>query len=83
MTKHRSKFNKSKCLQCKYRCTFSGGAGLKVSPQNVACYYGALSQTGTCLRLVNKQIVDIRGDDYNNCKLYEKGTREKNKYGYT
>ena len=27
----------------------------------------------TCLQRVGSEIIDTRGDDYHNCKLYEKG----------
>ena len=77
-----SKFNKQKCMKCKYRCTVSSGAGLKISARNVACYYGALSNQGSCLTLVKGKIVDRRGDDYDHCKLYEKGSRDRSTYGY-
>ena len=79
-----SKFNKRKCAKCKYRCTFSGAnTGFKVSARNIGCYYGVISNTGTCLHLVNGKIIDRRGDDYDNCKLFEKGNRDPNTYGYS
>lgn len=77
-----SKFNKRKCAKCKYRCTFSGTAGFNVSSRNVGCYYSVVSNNGSCLHLVNGKIKDRRGDDYDNCKLYEKGNRDPHTYGY-
>lgn len=79
-----SKFNKAKCAKCKFRCNVSASAGAeyKQSNRNIGCYYGELSHKGTCLQIQDGKLVDRRGDDYNNCKLYEKGNRDPQTYGY-
>ncbi len=62
---HKSKFNKNKCKKCKYH----GGAN--INGNTIHCYY---ANTGkTCLHRVGKEIIDRRGNDYNNCLLYERG----------
>ena len=80
----KSKFNKKKCLKCKYHGT---GCGHSVKTQagvlKVHCNYSIVDKT--CLqKLDDGTIIDRRGDDYDNCKLYEKGkviSGGKFKYG--
>ena len=67
---HKSKFNKSKCATCKYHGKLNNGDGRKVH-----CYY--VGSTGrACLRRVGKEVIDIRGNDFNNCLIYEKGANK-------
>ena len=73
------KFDKRKCLKCKYHGLGCGGYPVKVGFNGksipVFCNY-SLSER-TCLRKQKDgQIIDIRGNDYNNCKLYEAGKPE-------
>lgn len=76
-----TKFNIKKCRTCIYRGTVSGGVkssakGIRIN--NVCCYYA--SNTGnTCLKRTNSNTLnDIRGNDYENCKLYKKGNAIRN-----
>lgn len=66
------KFNKRKCLKCKYH---SAGFGVPIRDGDkqlrVHCNYSATGKT--CLRKTENGIIDTRGDDYNHCKLYVKG----------
>lgn len=73
------KFNKQKCLKCKYHGLGCGGYPAKVGfngrTVSVYCNYSILERT--CLkRLKNGQVIDLRGDDYNDCKLFEAGKAE-------
>lgn len=64
------KFDKHKCVKCKYHSHMGGASGH--NPNNAYCNYNVLNHT-TCLkRIPNKEgeIYDIRGDDFNNCKMY-------------
>ena len=82
----KTKFDRRKCLTCIYR---GGSQGNCTTIKNLHCNYSGI-MTATCLkRIPNKdgEVRDIRGDDYNNCKLYQKGrqikildTKESNKY---
>ena len=76
----KSKFNKKKCEQCKYHGYFGSKSQNAYSSNEAAlnhvmCEYAKCNKT-TCLRLVGKELVDLRGSDYNNCKLFEKGKRQ-------
>ena len=79
---YKSKFDKRKCMKCVYKCTMSLGSGAKASPNNVACYYSVMSNNGSCLELVKGKLVDRRGNDHDNCKLFKAGLRDKHKNMY-
>ena len=75
MGKDKPKFQKNKCIKCKYHTKQVSGAyqarvGGKTIP--VACDYSTVTGR-TCLTEVNGKIVDRRGNDYYNCKLFVKG----------
>lgn len=73
---HKTKFDRKKCLTCIYR---GGSQGSCTSIKNLHCNYSGI-MTATCLkRIPNKdgEIMDIRGKDYDNCRLYEKGRQIK------
>lgn len=59
-------YNKNKCKTCKYRTRLSK-MGL------VLCDYGSKSDNGTALKRCGNEVVDTRGNDPDNCLLYEKG----------
>ena len=70
------KFNKEKCLNCKYASvstSYATSLGYRVKDKDGIIYYVMCDyacKTGeTCLK---KDGTDIRGDEYNNCKLYSK-----------
>lgn len=73
---HKSKFNKQKCVTCKYhgKASTADGTGNK-NLNGVHCYYANTGET--CLRRVGNKVIDIRGEDFNNCKLYERGKKCK------
>ena len=65
-----AKFDKSKCNKCKYRFRLSKGGGTTI------CNYAGV--TGhTCLTREGKETIDRRGDDFSDCKLFERGARLK------
>ena len=83
MEKHKkTKFDKQKCLKCKWR-NVSNSIGVSVKqngkPVHVHCDYAFLNKM-TCLQPgPNNTVVDLRGEDYNDCKLFVEGTRDPNK----
>ena len=81
--KSKPKFSKRKCLDCIYHTLTSQGyptrikQGNKYHTLNVACNYCELTKQ-TCLCLDGgKNIVDKRGNDYNNCKLFKSKKEHK------
>ena len=70
--KDKPKFNKEKCYTCIYHTTQVSGSytirkGKQVIP--VACDY--INVTGdSCFKNSKSGRYDMRGDDYNDCKLY-------------
>lgn len=78
-------YNPKKCLKCKYhgehlscgnfvrvKKPTNGKAGKSVT---VYCNYADITGN-TCLKALNpRESYDTRGDDYNNCLLFEKGKR--------
>lgn len=63
--------NKRKCKKCIYH---GGSIGRKSS---ITCDYSGKTDT-TCLTLENGKVVDRRGNDMNNCKLFDDGRKRKN-----
>lgn len=75
-----TKFDRSKCRSCIYRGRVSGGQqyikGERIN--NVCCNYAAITGN-TCLKYNNAhKLDDIRGDNYDECKLYKKGKAIQN-----
>ena len=69
------KFNLDKCVQCRFHGT---GAGYPVGSRHlpIFCNYAGIKDK-TCLCLIKGEVVDRRGDDPNNCQLFEKGKAPK------
>lgn len=62
------KFNKKKCKKCKWHGKLcSGGQG-----GGIFCNYGSLHKR-SCLTRIGRDVVDIRGNDHDNCLMFEKG----------
>ena len=62
----KAKFNRKRCKSCMYHGVTTGGGNY------IFCDYAG--KTGeTCLKREGKVARDIRGDDYDNCQIYEKG----------
>ena len=57
------KFNKKKCRKCIY--------SLRRGESTLCNYLSICGQS--CLHMENGVVVDSRGEEYNNCKLYVKG----------
>ena len=77
------KFDKEKCLSCKYRNTYSQlGWAIKKDGKvhHVLCDYGTITGISCLTPGPNNTVVDMRGEDYNNCMLFSEGDRiEKDK----
>ena len=74
------KFDKRKCLKCKYHGTRFGNfvqvkKNEKEMGMRIHCNYSATGETA--LKMVDGKLVDTRGDDYKHCLLYEKGTPQE------
>lgn len=67
------KFNKDKCVKCKYHGLNVGyTADVKGQKRLVYCNYSATGNT--CLKRVGEdKIKDLRGTRFNDCKLFEEG----------
>ena len=75
------KFDKHKCAKCKYHGSTSCGTvvRLKGQPNRVHCDY-AFATDCTCLKPgPNNTVIDMRGDDYDNCKLFVEGKPDRSK----
>ena len=63
--------DKNLCLKCKYH----GTAGSRIQDgtlQDIVCDYGAIMHE-SCLRRINGEIVDRRGNETDSCKLFVEG----------
>ena len=75
-------FNKKKCRSCVYQMKYTGGSKDEVDYTHIMCGYSLMKRT-TCMKLMpDNEIVDIRGDDPDNCLLYLKGHKAINKVLY-
>jgi len=76
MRRNKPKFDKKKCLKCRYHGTGCGGYPVKLNDRGITvtvyCNYTTLMDD-TCLKRVKGEIVDRRGEDYHDCKLFEEG----------
>lgn len=70
------KFDKKKCKRCKYHARGAGYV-VKTGLSPVHCDY-ARAHDQICLTRVGKEVIDRRGNDFNNCLLFEEGTPVKN-----
>lgn len=82
--KSKPKFDKKKCLKCKYRgLDYSLGYPVtirengKVKTVCVYCNYNLSTEISTLTTGPNKTVIDIRGTDYDNCQLFVEGEPEK------
>ena len=67
-------FNKKKCAKCKYHGSFSTKAYHSTEDgvlRNMTCDYSKYANQ-TCLHSVGHTVVDRRGSDPNDCKLFER-----------
>lgn len=72
---YKPKFDKKKCKRCKYRGRGTGYI-VKTGFSPIHCDY-ARTNDQTCLTRIGKDVIDRRGNDYNNCLLFEEGTPVK------
>ena len=62
-----SKFNKKKCKKCKWHGRLCSGG-----QSGIYCNYSSLHRK-SCLKRIGKDVVDVRGSDYDNCLMFEQG----------
>ena len=63
-------YNKRLCNICIYRGTIGSRDG---SVECTVCDYAEKSKKGTCLKNVHGAVVDIRGDNKDECLLFRRG----------
>lgn len=67
--------NKVKCLDCKYHgflyCCAEGN--FTYEGKTVACMYSANARDEGVLVIRNGKVIDRRGNDPDDCKLFERG----------
>lgn len=67
----KAKFNKDKCLKCRYHGLGCNGHTVRIGTRALPVFCNYSATENTCLKKTEDgQIVDIRGDDYENCKLF-------------
>lgn len=79
---NKTKFDKKKCMKCKYHGVGCGGETVRRRNEmvHVYCNYSSITNS-TCLkRGPHGTVTDLRGDDYNNCKLYDPGKAKRERY---
>lgn len=84
MAGRKPKFNKRKCLKCKFHGNCGAGVGVKINgaSRGVICDYAGVTGN-TCLTLdSSRHVIDIRGNDYDHCALYTKGERKRDTNAY-
>lgn len=75
--------NKQKCQQCKYSMSMGGGNDYDrdkksgMSLRSIICGY-ALIAHNTCLKQIDGEVVDMRGDDPDCCGLYSPKEKARN-----
>ena len=76
------KFDKRKCLKCKYHSTLANvGYAVRKGKNDVIypyCNYAGVTKS-TCLRKSGKETEDIRGNDYYSCRLFERKGKDNGK----
>lgn len=74
------KFSKQKCARCIYRGINGLGVPTHVDDKTIRVYCNFATITNsTCLRPTdNNKVYDLRGTDYNNCKLFVEGEMLEN-----
>lgn len=77
--RNKPKFDKQKCIKCMYHCNLTGGFRAKIGDKNyvsIVCDYATINRQ-TCLINTSEGTIDLRGEDYNDCKLFKEGAVEK------
>ena len=75
--KHRAKFSKTKCKTCAYHGSITG-----IATGTIYCNYGAIAESSCLYRGKHGEVLDRRGDDRFNCKLYMKGAKIRDKQNW-
>ncbi len=77
-------FDKRRCRKCKFHGTVGHFVQLgehkgDYRDNQIVCDYLIKSGKGSCLKREGKDVVDQRGEDPNNCQLFEEGEIERSK----
>lgn len=70
--KHATKFDKRRCLKCAYHAGCNTEIGGQYS--RVICNYACIEQSSCLKRADDGSVIDSRGDDFYNCRLFKRGT---------
>lgn len=78
----KAKFDKKKCIKCIYHGVGKCGHCVRMPDghtERVHCNYSSVTDV-TCLQPgPNGTVIDMRGEDYNNCLLFVEGKRVEGK----
>lgn len=66
--------NRKLCARCKWRGYFGAKSEIG-SVTNLCCDYSGTAKDGTCLKKVGADVVDRRGDKYDECLLFVEGEK--------
>lgn len=74
MYRNKPKFRKSRCLKCKYHGLGSHGYLVNINGKGIHIYCNYAVTGKTCLKPSGPfETIDIRGEDYDDCKLFSPG----------
>ena len=75
MARIKPKFDKQKCLKCRWHGMGLGWSAIMPDGKNVSihCNYSGYHDTTPLRSGANSTILDLRGEDYDNCLLYVEG----------
>jgi len=75
MIRRNPKFDKKKCLVCKYHGIGCGGFTVRKHNNmiHVFCDYATITKDTCLTKTTDGATIDRRGDDYDNCQLYDAG----------
>ena len=70
----KAKFDKFKCYKCKYH-GMGVGYSIRVNGKvlKVHCNYCGINKSSCLRKQEDGTVIDIRGNDFSNCKLFEEG----------
>ena len=76
MIRNKPKFRKSKCIKCKYHGLGGHGYLVNINGKGIHIYCNYSVTGKTCLKPSGPfETIDIRGEDYDDCKLFSPGKR--------
>lgn len=77
--RNKPKFDKQKCLKCRWHGMGLGWSAITPDGKNVSihCNYSGHHETTPLRAAPGNTFTDLRGNDFNNCLLFEEGEMEK------